>query len=639
MTARGFGFLVVLLACIIAGALLQRDAIMWLGVAGALWFGLEAAYFAFMLRFVAPRLEVSRLVAGRPVETRSATIGRTYPCRTIVSLPIRWGALTRIELHDRVPTRAAAMEVGSYAGTLSGGEEVEWTTGLLPLGLGRLRWEGLRVDIADRQGFFAGTLFLRRRAETSVLPPVIDLESAGLGVKRSNILPTQGQHRHRRPGSGGELLDLRDYRAGDPPRKVAWKLSAKRDRLVTKEFEAETPVRSTILLDASAAMRVGPVGQAPFDRLALMAAALARRIVEARDPIGLTIFDETKTTVLQPAPGKRQLFRFYAKLAAAASEAPRPVACPSGPLVEVATRFCNETYPERMNARVNRRGGGPYWASLLFHAGTLYFVLFLTAVVATFLTMSAVGGRPAVWQVLGLLALPVGLAMGVWTIRRLLRLDSLHLRRKERARRKTLAAVVAVEQNLGPGALSWMEHDEAALSASLQRFLAEHRVPYAPPLFDAKGKYLLSDPQKANRVAKLLARAVAHAKDDELFVLMVDVLSLLDGWDSFMSAVRTALARKHQIAVVFPWPDGLPPPNNAAWLAEGVAGVDLLKLDERAINRLVRLLDFKAYRTAYQKVHDELARLRVAVVCMAENDAIPQLLDRLESLRWARRRP
>src|SRR5206468_2602634 len=116
---------------------------------------------------------------------------------------------------------------------------------------------------------------------------------------------------------------------------------------------------------------------------------------------------------------------------------------------------------------------------------------------------------------------------------------------------------VAVEQGLGPGALSWMEYDEAALSAAVQRFLAAHRVPYAPPIFDANGKYLLSDPSKAERVGKLLARAVAHAKDDEYFVLMVD----------------------------------------------------------------------------------ELARLRVPVVCMAENDVISPLLDRLESLRRARRRP
>jgi hypothetical protein len=546
--------------------------------------------------------------------------------------------LTRIEVRDRPPARAVVDEPGGYSGSLSSETSPEWMTSITPLAVGRLRWEGVRVDCADRQGFFNGGLFLRDPVETSVLPPVVDLESAGLGAKRSNILPIQGMHRHRRPGSGGELLELRDYRPGDPPRKVAWKLSAKRDRLVTKEFEAETPVRTTIFLDASAAMRIGAAGQAPFDRLALMAAALARRIVEARDPIGLTIFDESTTSVLKPAPGKRQLIRFYTRLSATAAEPPKPVVCPSSPLVDLGYRFCEEVYPERMDSSVNRLGGPPYWASLLFHAGTLYFVLFLTAVLATFLTMSAVGGRPAIWQVLGLLALPIGLAMGVWTIRRLLRLDQLHGRRRERGRRKKLAAVLAVEQGLGAGSLSWLEHDEAAMAGATQRFLAEHRIPYSPPIFDAKGKFLLSDVHKAERVAKLLARAVAHAKDDEFFVLMVDALSLLDGWRKFMSAVRTALARKHQLAVVFPWPDGLPPPSNAAWLAEGVAGVDLLKLDERAVNRLVRLLDFKAYRTAYQKVHDELARLRVPVICMAEDDVIPQLLDRLESLRLARRR-
>jgi len=639
MTSRGTGFLLVMIGSIVAGAIVGREAPRWLGAAGLLWFALEAAVFVFNLRFTAARLQVQRLVGGRDVAVRSATIGRNFTCQTIVTLPRGLGSLPRVEITDRVPARTYAADVGAYAGSLSAGSSVEWTTPITPLSLGRLRWEGVRVDLADRMGFFTASQFLRRPAETNVLPSIVDLESAGLGVKRTNVLPIQGQHRHRRPGSGGELLELRDYRTGDPPRKIAWKLSAKRDRLVTKEYENETPVRATIILDASAAMRVGPPGQAPFDRLATMSAALARRIVEARDPIGLTIFDEEKTSILQPGPGKRQLIRFYSRLSAAAAEAPKPVTCPSSLLVDVAWRFCQEVYPDRMEDAVNRRGGPPYWASLLFHAGTLYFILFLTAVLATFMTMSAMGGKPSVLQVVGLLALPVGLAMSVWTIRRLLRLDSLHQRRLERGRRKKLAALIAVEEGLGPGVLSWFEHDEAAASAALQRFLAKHRVPYSPPIFDAKGKFLLADQGKAERLARILARAIAHAKDDEFFILMVDALSLLEHWDAFVSAVRMALARRHQVAVVFPWPDGLPPPNNAAWLTDGVAGVDLLKLDERAINRLVRLLDFKAYRAAYQLVHRELGRLRVPVICMAEGDVVPRLLDRLESLRRAQRRP
>jgi len=40
-----------------------------------------------------------------------------------------------------------------------------------------------------------------------------------------------------RPHHGDELASLRDYRAGDPPRHVAWKASARHDNLLVKGFE------------------------------------------------------------------------------------------------------------------------------------------------------------------------------------------------------------------------------------------------------------------------------------------------------------------------------------------------------------------------------------------------------------------
>ena len=41
---------------------------------------------------------------------------------------------------------------------------------------------------------------------------------------------------------------------------IAWKASARRDRLMTKELESEVPVRCTLFVDASSSVRVGPVG-------------------------------------------------------------------------------------------------------------------------------------------------------------------------------------------------------------------------------------------------------------------------------------------------------------------------------------------------------------------------------------------
>jgi uncharacterized protein (DUF58 family) len=43
--------------------------------------------------------------------------------------------------------------------------------------------------------------------------------------------------RHMRLHRGDELAALRDYRAGDPQRHIAWKASARQDHLLVKEFE------------------------------------------------------------------------------------------------------------------------------------------------------------------------------------------------------------------------------------------------------------------------------------------------------------------------------------------------------------------------------------------------------------------
>jgi uncharacterized protein (DUF58 family) len=38
---------------------------------------------------------------------------------------------------------------------------------------------------------------------------------------------------------------------------IAWKPSARRDRLITKEYESDVPVRCVLFLDASNGARVG----------------------------------------------------------------------------------------------------------------------------------------------------------------------------------------------------------------------------------------------------------------------------------------------------------------------------------------------------------------------------------------------
>src|SRR6185295_6655795 len=132
------------------------------------------------------------------------------------------------------------------------------------------------------QGFFYHYAFLAQPDVYRVLPPLVDAEGKRPMLKRTNLLPSPGQHRQLRPGSGSELLDLRDYLPGDPPKTIAWKVSARRDRLITKEFESEVPVRCTLFVDTSSAVRVGPLGQNALTRVIAIASGVIHANAEQR---------------------------------------------------------------------------------------------------------------------------------------------------------------------------------------------------------------------------------------------------------------------------------------------------------------------------------------------------------------------
>src|SRR5262249_12649053 len=180
---------------------------------------------------------------------------------------------------------------------------------------------------------------------------------------RHNLLPPPGVHRLRRPGSGSELLDLRDYLLGDPPKTIAWKASARRDRLITKEFESEVPVRCTLFIDTSNAVRLGPVGENALTRLVEIAAAVAQATASSRDLTGLCLVDEKPTSYIRPVRGRRHLVELLNVLAVIAGLPPSSGAASLETLVPLAYSFAQEVYPELMRQDINRV---PFWLPWLW---------------------------------------------------------------------------------------------------------------------------------------------------------------------------------------------------------------------------------------------------------------------------------
>ena len=75
-----------------------------------------------------------------------------------------------------------------------------------------------------------------------------------------------------------------------------------------------------------------------------------------------------------------------------------------------------------------------------------------------------------------------------------------------------MAALLSVQYHLGPGGLAVLLEDDERFSLYLQRFLADHHVPYTLPLYDDSGKYLFAAPEKIEVLARGLLRAVGRGR-------------------------------------------------------------------------------------------------------------------------------
>jgi uncharacterized protein (DUF58 family) len=147
-----------------------------------------------------------------------------------------------------------------------------------------------------------------------------------------------GLHRSPRKGFSVEFAEYRPYLPGDDLRHVDWKIAARADRLVIKQYEEETNLRATVVLDVSRSMvwsgeqiaqTAGTGGVPRLTKLAyseILSAALALVLLRQRDAVGLVRFDDRVRTAIPPRARHGQWRRFVGALgdtgAGRASSAP-----------------------------------------------------------------------------------------------------------------------------------------------------------------------------------------------------------------------------------------------------------------------------------------------------------------------------
>jgi uncharacterized protein (DUF58 family) len=110
-----------------------------------------------------------------------------------------------------------------------------------------------------------------------------------------------GLHKSPYHGFSVEFTEHRQYMPGDEIKHLDWKVYGKTDRFYIKQFEEETNVKSYLIVDASGSMNYSSgKGPTKFEYSSYIAAALAYLMIEQRDAVGLTLYDENIRVSLPP---------------------------------------------------------------------------------------------------------------------------------------------------------------------------------------------------------------------------------------------------------------------------------------------------------------------------------------------------
>jgi uncharacterized protein (DUF58 family) len=135
------------------------------------------------------------------------------------------------------------------------------------------------------------------------------------GVRRYRLLAVQhrlhdvGIRSIRRRGEGSAFANLREYVRGDDPRHIDWKATARRGKLITREFTVEQGQTVFILVDAGR-MMTQLAGELPRFEYALSAASLLADVaVHSDDRVGAMVFDDEVRAFVAPTRGAGALQR------------------------------------------------------------------------------------------------------------------------------------------------------------------------------------------------------------------------------------------------------------------------------------------------------------------------------------------
>jgi len=307
-------------------ALLIFSLIVGLMTGRSFFFNLAYLFGALLIvSFLWSWTSVNWIRIGRQTRARRAQVGRTldeyFSVRNNGVFPKLW---LEVRDHSDVPGHNPSTVVPLLLPT----RVYQWSASTICVVRGEFTLGPMTLISGDPFGFFQTTRHIAATSKILVYPAMVPIYDF---AAPTGLLSGGDAQRQRTHAVTTNAAGVREYAPGDSFNRIHWKSSARRERLLVKEFELDPLADVWMFLDLSTAALFErpytveglPIGEffippSSMEYAIIVAASLAGFFLVKERALGFITYNPNRT-VMQPDRGNRQLTRILEALAVARS--------------------------------------------------------------------------------------------------------------------------------------------------------------------------------------------------------------------------------------------------------------------------------------------------------------------------------
>ncbi len=176
------------------------------------------------------------------------------------------------------------------------------TREVVPLRRGTNELGGAYLMWNSRLELFRYRSLAQNGGKVAILPPASSPERR-VALTHRTIRDELGTRPRPARGEGREFESLREYFPGDDPRHVDWRATARRGRMMVRQYQTERRHTVMVAVDTGRLMAARAESNSKLDYALDCAIALARASKEFGDRVGFMAFDRELRSLIRPRSG------------------------------------------------------------------------------------------------------------------------------------------------------------------------------------------------------------------------------------------------------------------------------------------------------------------------------------------------